>query len=122
MTTSELLSNGMSLDQNVVGSTNVGALPLLSKIGKVLFAISILPLQIDLSLQFLPLQIVLSLQYLLTTCSNYSLFALFTCSNYLFFKAWFVRGERGAVGGADKKVHQADGRKEGKCEINIPRS
>ena len=109
MTTSELLSNGMSLDQNVVGSTNVGALPLLSKIGKVLFAISILPLQIDLSLQFLPLQIVLSLQFLplqivlclqclLSTSSNYSLFALFTCSNYLFFKAWFVRGERGAVG------------------------
>ena len=125
MTTSELLSNGMSLDQNVVGSTNVGALPLLSKIGKVLFAISILPLQIDLSLQFLPLQIVLSLQFLplqivlclqclLSTSSNYSLFALFTCSNYLFFKAWFVRGERGAVGWADKKVHQADGRKEGK--------
>ena len=104
MTTSELLSNGMSLGQNVVGSTNVGALPLLSKIGKVRV----------LCLQFLPLQIVLSLQYLLTTCSNYSLFALFTCSNYFFFKAWFVRGERGAVGWADKKVHQADGRKEGK--------
>merc|ERR550534_3046670 len=34
MTTSELFSHGMSLDQNVVGSTNVGALPLLSKIGK----------------------------------------------------------------------------------------
>ena len=43
MTTSELLSHGMSLGQNVVGSTNVGALPLLSKIGKVrvlFFAIS----------------------------------------------------------------------------------
>ena len=113
MTTSELLSHGMSLlGQNVVGSTNVGALPLLSKIGKVRV----------LCLQFLPLQIVLSLQYLLSTCSNYSLFALFTCSNHLFFKAWFVRGERGAVGGADKKVHQADGRKEGKCEIDIPHS
>ena len=61
MTTSELLSNGMSLDQNVVGSTNVGALPLLSKIGKVLFAIS--------------------------TSSNCSLFAMFTI--YL-FKLFFV--------------------------------
>ena len=123
MTTSELLSNGMSLGQNVVGSTNVGALPLLSKIGKVrVLCLQFLPLQIVLSLQFLPLQIVLCLQCLLSTSSNYSLFALFTCSNYLFFKAWFVRGERGAVGGADKKVHQADGRKEGKCEINIPRS
>ena len=57
MTTSELFSHGMSLDQNVVGSTNVGALPLLSKIGKVRV----------LCLQFLPLQIVLSLQYLLST-------------------------------------------------------
>ena len=123
MTTSELLSNGMSLGQNVVGSTNVGALPLLSKIGKVrVLCLQFLPLQIVLSLQFLPLQIVLCLQCLLSTSSNYSLFALFTCSNYLFFKAWFVRGERGAVGWADKKVHQADGRKEGKCEINIPRS
>ena len=76
MTTSELLSHGMSLlGQNVVGSTNVGALPLLSKIGKVRV----------LCLQFLPLQIVLSLQYLLSTCSNYSLFALFTCSNYSLF-------------------------------------
>ena len=99
MTTSELLSNGMSLGQNVVGSTNVGALPLLSKIGKVrVLCLQFLPLQIVLSLQFLPLQIVLCLQCLLSTSSNYSLFALFTCSNYLFFKAWFVRGERGAVG------------------------
>ena len=81
-----------------------------------------LPLQIVLCLQFLPLQIILCLKCLLSTSSNYSLFALFTSSNYIFFKAWFVRGERRAVGGADKKVYQADGRKEGKCEIDIPRS
>ena len=83
MTTSELLSHGVSLGQNVVGSTNVGALPLLSKIGKVRV----------LCLQFLPLQIVLSLQYLLSTCSNYSLFALFTCSNYLFSKLGLSEGK-----------------------------
>ena len=73
MTTSELLSHGMSLlSQNIVGSTNVGALPLLSKIGKVRV----------LCLQILPLQIVLNLQCLLSTCSNRSLFAMSTI--YLF--------------------------------------
>ena len=85
MTTSELLSHGMSLGQNVVGSTNVGALPLLSKIGKVKV----------LSLQFLPLQIVLCLQCLLSTSSNNSLFTLFTSSNYLFFQSLVCpRGKR----------------------------
>ena len=88
MTTSKLLSHGMSLGQNVVGSTNVGALPLLSKIGKVRV----------LCLQFLPLQIVLSLQCQLSTCSNYSLFAMstiyllklfFVCTVYLFKLSFF---------------------------------
>ena len=69
MTTSELLSHGMSLlGQNVVGSTNVGALPLLSKIGKVrVLCLQFLHVQIVLevcNVYYIPLQIILCLHCL----------------------------------------------------------